>query len=84
MAQLMPQPFKHPKSSVYYYRKVIPAALRRALGNKHEFRASLGTKDLREAKRKYPEAAAKIDAILVQAAGGPVRLTQPPLTSRAG
>ncbi len=84
MAQLMPQPFKHPKSSVYYYRKVIPAALRQALGNKHEFRVSLGTKDLREAKRRYPEAAAKVDAILTQAAGGPVRLTHQQTVALAG
>jgi integrase len=80
----MPQPFKHPKSSVYYYRKVIPAALRRALGNKYEFRVSLGTKDLREAKCKYPEAVAKIDAILLQAAGGPVRLTHEQTVALAG
>jgi hypothetical protein len=84
LAHLMPQPFKHPKSSVYYYRKVIPTALRQALGNKHEFRVSLGTKDLREAKRKYPEAASKVDAILTQAAGGPVRLTHQQIVALAG
>ena len=52
----MPEPFKHPKSGVYYYRRVVPAPLRPVLG-RTEFRISLGTKSLREAKLKYPEQA---------------------------
>ncbi|WP_407696890.1 DUF6538 domain-containing protein [Skermanella mucosa] len=57
----MPQPFKHPKAGVYYFRKVIPVALREAIG-RSEWRESLRTKDIREAKRLYPEVALKVDA----------------------
>lgn len=79
----MPQPFKHPKSGVYYYRKVVPEALRAALG-KTEFRISLGTKDIREAKRLYPATAAEVDAKLSQATGGPVSLTIKQIAALAG
>lgn len=75
VSQYMPQPFKHPKSNVFYYRKVIPQALRATLGGRTEFRISLRTKDLREAKRRYPEQAAQVEAILAQAGGGPATLT---------
>lgn len=44
--QIMPQPFKHPKTHVYYFRKVVPPLLRSALG-KGETRISLRTKDIR-------------------------------------
>jgi hypothetical protein len=36
----MPQPFKDPKTGVYYLRKVIPVVLREAIG-KLEWRESL-------------------------------------------
>lgn len=65
----MPQSFKHPKAGVYYFRKVIPVALREAIG-KSEWRESLKTKEIREAKRLYPEVALKVDAQLAQAAQG--------------
>ena len=74
MGQGMPEPFKHPKSGVYYYRRVVPAPLRAALG-RTEYRISLGTKSLPETKRKYPEVAARVDAELAQASGGPVTLS---------
>lgn len=44
----MPQPFKHPITHVYYYRRKVPKALQAALGR--EYKRSLGTKDLEEAK----------------------------------
>jgi integrase len=79
----MAQPFKHPKSGVYYYRRVVPGHLRQALG-KTEFRISLGTKDLREAKRLYPEKAAEVEARFARAAGGPVVLTHQQIIALAG
>ena len=81
----MPQPFKHPKTGVYYFRKVIPVALRETIG-KSEWRESLKTKDIREAKRFYPEVALKVDAQLAQAAqgGSPVTLTQKQIAALAG
>ncbi len=63
MGQIMPQPFRHPKTGVYYFRKVVPAALRAAVG-KREIRISLRTKDVREAKKNYPGAAANAEALL--------------------
>jgi integrase len=44
----MPQPFKHPTTHVYYYRRKVPQALQSALGR--EYKRSLGTKDLDTAK----------------------------------
>src|SRR5258708_1134395 len=79
----MPQPWKHPKSGVYYYRKVVPAPLRVALG-RTEFRTSLGTKDIREAKLRYPEVAARVNAEFAKAEGGPVTLTHRQITALAG
>ncbi|HEV2548055.1 MAG TPA: DUF6538 domain-containing protein [Stellaceae bacterium] len=83
VTHLMAQPFKHPKSGVYYYRRVVPQHLRQTLG-KTEFRISLGTKDSREAKRLYPEKAAEVEARLAQAAGGPVVLTHQQTIALAG
>jgi hypothetical protein len=73
VVQHMPQPFKHPKSGVYYYRRVVPQSLRAALG-KTEFRISLGTKDLREAKRLYLDKAAHVEAEFARAVAGPSRV----------
>src|SRR5271157_4784421 len=69
MGAQMPQPFKHPKTGTYYFRKVVPAPLRKALG-RTEFRENLRTKDLREAKRRYPEVAARVDVLLARRSTG--------------
>lgn len=76
MVQLMPQPFKHPKTGVYYYRKVIPPTLRKALGGKTEFRISLGTKEIAKAKRLYLQKAEQVEAELERAASGPVQVAE--------
>jgi integrase len=47
----MPQPFKHPTTHVYYYRRKVPKELGAALGR--EYKRSLGTKDLEEAKNLF-------------------------------
>ncbi|MBI2254388.1 MAG: tyrosine-type recombinase/integrase [Proteobacteria bacterium] len=79
----MASPWLHPKTGVWYYRRVVPTALRPIIG-KTEYRISLKTKDLKEAKRRYPDAAAKVDAALVAAEGGPVRLTNEQVHALAG
>jgi len=79
----MPEPFTHPKTGVYCYRKVVPAPLRAVIG-RGEYRISLGTKDLAEAKRRYPAVASRLDAELAQAAGGPVVLTPQQIVALAG
>ncbi len=50
---LMAQPWKHPKTNVYYCRRSVPKDIREAFG-KTEVRRSLGTKVLSEARRLYP------------------------------
>ncbi len=50
---LMPQPWKHPKTGMYYVRLRVPAELRPILG--HEFKRSLKTRSPVEAKLRYPE-----------------------------
>ncbi len=47
----MPQPFKHPTTYVYYYRRKVPKALQAALGR--EYKRSLGAQDLDEAKSLF-------------------------------
>ncbi len=75
MVLVMARPWKHPKTGVYWYRKVVPAALRAAIG-KTEIKRSLGTKDPGEARRRYPDMAAKVDAMLLAAQyDKPARLT---------
>ena len=50
---LMAQPWKHPKTNVYYCRRSVPKDIRHAFC-KTEVRRSLGTKVLSEARRLYP------------------------------
>jgi hypothetical protein len=47
---IMTSPQKHPKSGIYYFRQSVPKECRSAIG-KTEFKNSLGTKSLSEAKR---------------------------------
>jgi integrase len=83
MRQLMPQPWKHPKTGVYYFRKVVPERLRGVVGRR-EIKLSLRTKDPRAAKLRYPEAASRADQILQRADGGTVRLTHKQVLALAG
>ncbi len=83
MRQLMPQPWKHPKTGVYYFRKVVPERLRPRVG-KWEIKVSLNTKSLREAKLSYPEAAARANLILQRAEGGAIELTHKQILALAG
>jgi integrase len=57
----MSRPWKHPKTGVYWFRKVVPQALRATVG-KTEERRSLRTKDPREAALRHPVVAAKVAA----------------------
>jgi hypothetical protein len=47
---IMTSPQKHPTSGIYYFRQSVPKECRPAIG-KTEFKNSLGTKNLSEAKR---------------------------------
>lgn len=72
---------KHPRTGVFYYRRAVPAALRPKLG--WELKRSLGTKDEREAKRRYPETAAWAEGLLA-GAEAPTRLTHKETEALAG
>jgi hypothetical protein len=52
----MARPWKHPKTGVYWFRKVVPEAMRPIVG-KTEVRRSLRTKDPRTAALRHPEVA---------------------------
>ncbi|MFK4810953.1 DUF6538 domain-containing protein [Devosia sp. ZW T5_3] len=61
MVVRMATPFLHPKSKVYYFRKAVPEHLQAILGKKEE-KFSLHTKDPKEAKRLFAQAAAEVEA----------------------
>ncbi|HEX3349377.1 MAG TPA: DUF6538 domain-containing protein, partial [Acetobacteraceae bacterium] len=59
----MTRPYPHPKTGVYWVRKVVPAALRPAVGRR-ELMQSLRTKDPKEARSKAPAVLAQFEATL--------------------
>jgi hypothetical protein len=63
MALSMSRPWKHPKTGIYWLRKVVPDDLRAVVG-KREFKFSLKTKDVTEAKQRHAAEVAKIEAKL--------------------
>ncbi len=80
MALAMTRPYKHPKTGVYWLRKVVPVDLRAAVG-KRELIRSLGTKVPVEARAKAPAVIAEFDAILAGARTGDGRLTLKEITA---
>ena len=60
---------RHPKTGVYWFRRGVPAELRPAIGRR-EVRKSLGTKDVREAKRLCGDLAAETDRLFNSARAG--------------
>uniref|UniRef100_A4Y092 Tyr recombinase domain-containing protein n=1 Tax=Ectopseudomonas mendocina (strain ymp) TaxID=399739 RepID=A4Y092_ECTM1 len=63
----MPQPFQCPKTGTYYYRKVIPKELRPLVGRGSEWKVSLGTKSLAEARIPFAEESARCEAAITLA-----------------
>jgi hypothetical protein len=61
MVLSMSRPWKHPKTGVYWFRKVVPQAMRATVG-KTEVRRSLRTKDPRQAALRHPVVAARVAA----------------------
>jgi integrase len=83
MVLSMSRPWKHPKTSVYWFRKVVPEALRSAVG-KTEVRRSLHTKDPREAAFRHTEVAAKVAAQWEALRSGPKPLARRDAAALAG
>lgn len=67
------------RGSTYYFRRVIPADLRPALGGKTEFMLSLRTKDREQAKRLIPDKTKETDRLLDEAGrrGAPTEMPRP-------
>jgi hypothetical protein len=83
MALAMARPSKHPKTGVYRFRKAVPDDLR-ALVGKTEVIRSLGTKDPREASRKFHAVAAEVAAEWDALRTGPTTLTFKDAAALAG
>jgi integrase len=83
MALAMTRPYQHQKTHVYWLRKVIPEALRPALGRR-EFKLTLGTKDPAEARRLSPPIITRWEAILAAARAGGSTLTQREIEALCG
>ncbi len=65
------------RGSTYYFRRVIPAELRPALGGKAEFMLSLRTKDREQAKRLIPDRTKETDRLLDEAGRRGARTEMP-------
>ena len=63
---IMTSPQKHPKSGIYYFRQSVPKECRAAIG-KTEFKYSLGTKNLSEAKIKIVQFMQEADQLVALA-----------------
>jgi integrase len=71
MVLSMSRPWKHPKTGVYYYRKVVPEAMRQLVGLV-EVRKTLGTKDPRRAALRHAQVAAQVAEDWERLRRGPV------------
>lgn len=71
----MPRPQLHPRTKVFWLRRRVPANLVTAVGRK-EVTLSLGTKDPIEAKRRFSEELAKLEARWAALRQGPRSLTE--------
>ena len=77
----MVSPFKDKKSGVYYFRMAVPKDLIPAL-NRREFKSSLRTKNLAEAKRAFPEHLANAQRTIEHARAKLTGATGAKLTAR--
>lgn len=62
----MAQPWKHPESGVFYYRRRVPEDLRDVLG-KREWKTSLHTRDLSEARPRFAAESAHCEEVFAAA-----------------
>src|SRR4051794_1427370 len=82
--QLMTTPWTHPKTGVYWYRKVVPDRARHLFGGKREVRRSLRTKDRIEARVRYAEIAHEVEARIAAASAPPHGASHEQLCALAG
>jgi integrase len=60
---------RHPRSGIYWFRRGVPADLRKTIG-KREIKKSLATTDVREAKTLGMEVATEVDRLFTSARSG--------------
>lgn len=60
MVLMTARPFKHPRTGVYYFRRVVPRDIRPLVG-KREDKRTLGTKDPVEARKLHADVAAMVE-----------------------
>ena len=75
MALAMSRPWKHPKTGIYWLRRGVPDALRKAVGKREE-KLSLQTRDPTEAKLRHAEALAELEKRWANLRAGPKSLTE--------
>lgn len=83
MVLSMARPFKHPKTGVYWFRKVVPKDLRAIVGKREELR-TLRTKDPAEARTQHAKIAAEVDRHWQALRSPAVALTQKEVIALAG
>lgn len=66
MSLVMTRPYPHPKTGIYWLRKVVPVPLRAAVGQR-ELTRSLATKDPQQARQLAPAVLAEFEATLAAA-----------------
>jgi hypothetical protein len=76
------QPFRNPRTGIFYFRRVIPKPFRAILG-KWEWKRSLGTKSFAEAKARYLQAAHQYESALDAVRTGQPTTRLEPFTLRA-
>lgn len=64
---IMAQPWQHPDSGIYYYRKAIPADVREAFDGKTVRKVSLRTKDVSEARLRFPRESLRCEEAIAAA-----------------
>ncbi|NJL08290.1 MAG: site-specific integrase [Methylacidiphilales bacterium] len=79
----MARPWKHPKTGVYWFRKAVPAHLRKLVGKREE-KVSLETKDPGRAKLLHMQKAVEVEERWARLAAGPRRLGRRQVEALAG
>ncbi|MGW9820294.1 uncharacterized protein DUF6538 [Methylorubrum extorquens] len=79
----MSRPWPHPKTGVFWFRRRVPKDLLALVGRREE-KASLGTKDVGEAKRRFAAHAAKVEARWANLRAGVRRLNLLEVNAIAG
>ncbi|GJE27509.1 site-specific integrase [Methylobacterium organophilum] len=79
----MSRPWPHPKTGVFWFRRRVPKDLLALVGRREE-KASLGTKDVGEAKRRFAVHAAKVEARWANLRAGVRRLNLLEVNAIAG